>query len=242
MSKHKETLTFNSFSGYYGAVPDGYGGLDWTDIEYLNVQRDLGAADHGFHQVIKGHGEACLAPAEGGLFETANPAETFSLKSMLAESGASTGDPVLFVSYVYSHGSLVRKAADFVYVTPGVEKIDFGRLGGKGDFQNIVAVSMRVGSAAYGPHYAHETIGNGLVFDNLRLEWDSKPASRPDTGHATHASLHSALAGHGSDIDFAASVSGSRLVPAFPDAAPDHSSPSGELSHFALPPPEHFGP
>lgn len=188
MSRHTETLTFNNFSGYYGEIPQGYGGFDWTDIDYFNNTK-YGEPDgnaEGFQNTIKGRGEAGFGGDWGGSFETANLSETFSLKSMLADSGADSGVPIFFTSFTYSDGELKQKARDVVYITPGVQKIDFAKLGGKGDFQNIAAVYMSAGSAKYGAGYGHHPIGNGMVFDNMKVQWNG---SIPD-GQFQTARMH----------------------------------------------------
>lgn len=255
MSKHKETLTFNSFSGYYGVVPNGYGGFDWSDIVYFNKGGGAEGNEEGFQSIIKGRGEAGFGPYGGGAFESANLSETFSLKSMLAASGAGTGDPVFFTSYTYSHGKLIEKARDVVYVTPQVQKIDFAKIGGKGDFQNIVAVSMSVGSARYGSHYGHTGIGEGMVFDNMTVQWNGKiPDGKfiPSHAHVLSPYIYSMLAVHGFNADVstydasspASEVSHSGYhtgLTSLDAALGQHPSHTDLTTQFVLPVPEHFG-
>jgi hypothetical protein len=248
MSRHgdNETLRFNGFSGYYGSIPNGYGGFDWTDVYYVN-NSDYGgqeSCDQGYHYPIDGRGEAVLGPAESGTVESANLSETFTLKSMLAESGATSGAPILFTSYTYSSGTFAEKAADWIYVTPGVMKIDFATLGEKGDFQNIAAMHMLVGSAAYGTSYGHDHVGNGLVFDNLKVHWNGKiPGDDAGAGHsiipqARHAAQ---LLSVNPGDSFACSHS-SRDAHSEYHSSPGHTWSGDDFtSQFALPHVDHSG-
>jgi hypothetical protein len=256
MSKHIETLTFNSFSGYYGAVPDGYGGFDWTDIVYFNNTKSGGpeANDEGFHDAIRGRGEAGFGADSGGSFESANLSETFNLKSMLADSGTGSGVPIIFTSFTYSDGELKQKARDVLDVTPTVQRIDFATIGAKSDFQNIVAVYMSVGSAKYGHHYGHNAIGNGMVFDNLKLQWNGNipggelsVGSRQTMPHIPHvvATHLSALAENtcgGPNPEQAMAHSNYHSALTSLDFALGHFGTHADLtSLFALPEPDHFG-
>jgi hypothetical protein len=240
MSKQKETLTFNDFTGYYGAVPDGYGGFDWSDIDYIN------------NDAIRGRGEACFGSGEGGSFESANMSESFSLKSMLVASGAETRTPVFFISYTYSDGKLTVKARDVVYVTPQVQKVDFATLGAKGDFKNIVRVDMEVGSARYGSHYGHDAIGNGMLFDNMTVVWNGKipdgrliPSHRAFfPPHIAHAFAANSASGVAHDDSSSPGLAGNQYHSALTslDVALGHTGNHGGLTGaFVLPEPDHFG-
>jgi hypothetical protein len=252
MNRHSETLTFNSFSGYYGSVPAGYGGFDWTDIDYFNPGNDggSGAGDPGFANAIRGRGEAGFGMDGGGAFESVNLLETFSLKSMLVASGAGTGDPVMFSSYTYQGGKLTLKARDVVYVTPQVQKIDFAKIGGTGDFQNIAAVSMVVGSARYASHYGHDLIGDGMVFDNMKVQWNGRipdgnlvPAHRHELPpHVAHELTVSSNAGatHADGSEPARTDYHSAVTSL--DQILGHAAGHGGLTgQFVLPAPDHFG-
>jgi hypothetical protein len=252
MSKQKEKLTFNGFTGYYGPVPNGYGGFDWRDIDYINNNLAAQTNDEGFQDAIRGRGEAGFANNAGGYFVSANLSETFSLKSMLAASGAGTGDPVIFSSYVYKDGKMTLKAIDVVEITPQVQKIDFATLGGKGDFQNISAVAMAVGSARYASHYGHNAVGEGMIFDNMAVTWNGKiPDGKltsshgavfpPHIAHTLAANSHlGAVDANGSSPDVTGNQYHSALTSL--DAALGPTVSHGGLTgEFALPKPDHFG-
>ena len=242
MNKQKETLNFNNFTGYYGAVPNGYGGFNWANIEYFNKSGGAAASEDGYQNIIKGRGEAGFGHG-GGYFESANLSK-FSLKSMLVAAGNPSGDPVFFTSYTYSDGKLIEKARDVVYVTPDVQKIDFAKIGGKGDFQKIAAVFMVVGSARYGAHYGHAAIGDGMIFDNMTVEWNGKiPHGESAQRHGSallqqlaHAANSGGDVGHPDDPKPDGNQHHAAVVT--PDVPSGHAGHSG---HFALPEPDHFG-
>ena len=252
MSKQNERLTFNGFSGYYGAVPNGYGGFDWRDVDYINNHLAAQTSDEGFQDAIRGRGEAGFANNAGGYFVSANLSETFSLKSMLAASGADTGDPVIFSSYVYKDGKLTLKAFDVVYISPQVEKIDFATLGHKGDFQNISAVSMAVGSARYAGHYGHDAVGGGMIFDNMAVTWNGKTPEGKLTSshggffprHIVHTLAANWATGPSQDDGSGPGSIGSQYhstLTSLDIALGDSVSHGGLTGEFALPKPDHFG-
>lgn len=255
MHKHgsNETLRFNGFSGSYGYIPNGYGGFNWTDVYYFN--NGEASRDEGYRYPIDGRGEAILGGG-GGSIVSVDPSESFTLKSMLAESGTSIGTRIILTSYTYSDGTFTKKASDAIYVTTKVQTIDFANLGAKGDFQNIAAVTMVVGSPAYGMgmSYVHTPSG-AMAFDNLKVHWNGKipdghvEASR---GQSVHPIVHHAIAAHPwfeSVGETAASSHGSMdyqphagsMLTSL-DAALGHADSLGGLtSQFALPQIEHFG-
>lgn len=257
MHRHgtNETLRFNGFSGSYGYIPDGYGGFDWEDMYYFNTAETAAqqTGDAGYHYPIDGRGEAGLGPFGSGEIESADLSESFTLKSMLADSGTTIGSPVLFTSYTYQNGVLTKKASDWMYITTHVQKIDFAKLGGKGDFQNVAAVFMLVGSHAYGMGYGHAPAGGGMVFDNLKIHWNGKiPGGHAEAGrghlvvpgahHMGAAQLWAAgeTAPSGHETAISPQHSGSMLASL--DAALGHADPHIALTEqFALPQPEHFG-
>jgi hypothetical protein len=167
---------------------------------------------------------------------SASPSETFTLKSMLAESGAASGDPVMFISYTYSNGEFVQKAADFTYITSQSRRIDFATLGSKGDFQNISAVFMLVGSGSYGMDYGHAGIANGLAFDNLKVHWNGRDS-------ITGSSAHHAITSHSLFANMAAAPAEHHPHSANAGLHFDAGHPGGALAeHPAVAQPEHFGP
>jgi len=252
VSTTREKLTFNDFSGYYGVVPDGYGGFDWTDIDYFNNGGGAERNEEGFQSAIKGRGEAGFGGDWGGSFESANLSESFSLKSMLVASGDGSAAPITFTSFTYSNGELTEKAHDVFHVTPQVQRIDFSELGGKGDFQNIAAVYMSIGSARYASHYGHDPVGDGMVFDNMIVQWnggipDGKliPSHRAFLSpHITHALAANpglgAVHADGSSPAAAGDTYHSALTSL--DAVLGHAGTHGGLTgQFVLPEPDHFG-
>jgi hypothetical protein len=259
MHKHgtNETLRFNGFSGSYGYIPNGYGGFNWEDMYYYNTNEDAArqGLGEGYQYPIDGRGEAALGPFGSGEVMSADPSESFTLRSMLADSGTSIGSPVLFTSYTYQNGVFAKKASDWMYITPEVQQIDFAKLGGKGDFRNVAAVFMLVGSHAYAMGYGHEAVGGGMVFDNLKVHWNGTiPGGHLEAGrgHSVLPGAHHPVAAHlwpGNTGETAVSGhepagpqlhSGSMLASL--DAALGHADPHIALTEqFVLPQPEHFG-
>lgn len=259
----RETVKFNGLSGYYGSLPSGYGGFNYTLVNYLNASYwenvQTNWCDTGYQNVISGPGEAYIPGT--GLFESANLKETFSLIGMVAASAWETNQPVTFNTYVYSRGNLKLKASDTVYFSQTAQTVDFATLGGKGDFRNISAVTVFVGAGSYGNtctygRYSYTT-GYQFAFDNLKVRW-SGSIPRGDTGklftkglhvNGSHEAAH--VAAHlieGNDHRGGADV----IHPGLPDhhpaagyhsqllSLPDHD-PGGLTSLFHSPTIEHFG-
>jgi hypothetical protein len=184
MAKHtKETLQFNSFSGYYASIPAGFGGFDWSDVDYMNAT--FWKVEHpdwcntGFQNVLRGAGEAFTWNNNGyvsyGVFE--NTTETFSLKSMVAASGWETAQPFEVKSYTYTTGEgFVYKAGITVYLDQTSKTLKFSKLGKPGDFNNVSLIEVISGygkfgnTCSYGP-YGYTT-GNQMAFDNLKVVWN----------------------------------------------------------------------
>lgn len=188
MAKHtKETLGFNSFSGYYASIASGYGGFNWGDIDYLNAtfwqNEKTMWCDTGYQNVIHGAGEAVTWNNNGGtsygLFESANVTESFTLKSMVAASAWETAQPFDFRTYTYKSGQgFVLKASDTVYLSQTAQTLNFAKIGHPGDFKNIVAVEIVSGTGKYGNTCSYGpygyTLGNEMAFDNLKVVWNGK--------------------------------------------------------------------
>src|ERR1700735_4485585 len=108
----KETLGFDSFSGYYASLSQGYGGLMWGDIDYLNAtywqNQKPEWCDTGYQNAIHGAGEAFTWNNNGytsmGTLVSADVNESFTLKSMTAASAWETKQPFEFKSYTYKAG------------------------------------------------------------------------------------------------------------------------------------------
>ena len=151
----KETLSFNSFTGYYGSMPAGYGGFNYVSMQYLNATYwesiETNWCDTGYQNVDHGAGEA-VAIQGYSIFETLNVKETFSLKSMVAASAWETHQPFTFASYTYSEKQKywVLKASVTVYLSQTAKTINFAKLGKQGDFANIGLLLMKAGSGSYG--------------------------------------------------------------------------------------------
>jgi hypothetical protein len=183
----KETLNFNGFTGYYGSVPQGYGGFDYSDVDYLNrsdwKHLHKNWCDTGYQNVIHGHGEAITFGVNGGssygLFETPNlhPLETFTMKSMIGASAWETDQLFEFKSYTYTKGGgFVIKADDSVYLSQIAQTIDFATIGKPADFQHIAALLIVSESGQYGNTCSYGansyTTGNQLAMDNVKVAWD----------------------------------------------------------------------
>jgi hypothetical protein len=193
MSKHHqtETLTFEGFSGYYGSLPQGYGGFVWSDVDYLNdsywqnVKTDW--CDTGYQNVIDGNSLAYAWGKEGkpsyGYFRTDNIKETFSLVSMVAASAWETKQPFTFTGYVYeTDKGFVKKGSVTYYLSQTAQKLDFAHprvpKGTLHPLSNISAVIIKSASGSYGNTCSygkgHPTYGNQLAFDDLKVKWNGK--------------------------------------------------------------------
>lgn len=193
MAKHHgtETLTFEGFSGYYGSVPQGYGGLIWSDVDFLNASYwqnvKTNWCDTGYQNVVSGNGLAYTWGNQDaqsfGYFASMNPTHTFNLVSMVAASAWETNQPFTFISYVYKpFAGFVVKASVNLELSQTAQKIVFADLPSlssqSGDFQDISAI--RIVSGAQGGSYGNtcsygtseHTYGNELAFDDLKITWD----------------------------------------------------------------------
>jgi hypothetical protein len=232
MSKHtKETLNFNSFSGYYGSVPAGYGGFDWDDVNYMNAtyweKVETNWCDTGYQNVIHGAGEAYswgqdLDVPAVSYIASSNLSETFSLTSMVAASAWETHQPFTIESYTYQ-GWLAHKpkATDRVVLSQTAKTIDFAKIGKPNDFKNIAIVKIISGMGKYGNTCTYGpygyTTGNQMAFDNLKVTWNGtipqghkgNPAMKQLFLHLHHQASHAAahLAGDGHDESAAGSHS-----------------------------------
>jgi hypothetical protein len=183
----KEGLNFNGFSGYYGSVSQGYGGLDYSDVDFMNASYwenvKTNWCDTGYQNVIHGAGEGFTWGLNGGLsyglLQSSDLKETFNLDSMIAASAWETNQPFTFISYTYkNHVGFAKKASDTVYLSQTAQKIDFAKLGtGKPtDFKNIAAVLIVSGSGSYGNTCSYGTntytTGNQMAFDDLKVTWN----------------------------------------------------------------------
>jgi hypothetical protein len=212
MSKHHgtETLTFEGFSGYYGSVPQGYGGFVWSDVDYLNDSYwqnvKTNWCDTGYQNVIDGNGLAYAWGKEGkpsyGYFRTDNIKETFSLVSMVAASAWETKQPFTFTGYVYEpEKGFVKKGSVTYYLSQTAQKLEFGHSPGPKatlhSLSNISAVIIKSASGSYGNTCSygqgHPTYGNQLAFDDLTIKWNGKvphgagdPPARPLLGSQHH--------------------------------------------------------
>lgn len=245
MAKHtKETLGFNSFSGYYASIPSGYGGFNWGDVDYLNAtfwqNEKTNWCDTGYQNVIHGAGEAVTWNNNGlvsyGLFESVNVNETFTLNSMVASSAWETAQPFDFRTYTYKAGSgFVLKASDTVSLSQTAQTLNFAKIGHPGDFKNIVAVEIVSGTGKYGNTCTYGpygyTLGNEMAFDNLKVTWNGKiPKGDGKTvmkGLAPH--LHD---GHGGHMLAAHVVFNDAHQPASGTAHTDLSGHSGTQTGF----------
>jgi len=201
--KHSpETLTFNAFSGYYGHLSSGYGGFDYsTAFSYMNATLwqnvDTDWCDTGFQNVCHGAGLA-VTRINAGLYSS-KPTESFSLKSMVAASGWETNQPFTINSYTYiGNGDFLLKASDVVHLSQTAQTVNFAKIGHKGDFRNIAAVTISAGTGSYGNtcSYGYRTTGTNLALDNLKVVWNGKipPASAGKVsmtpGLLAHAHAH----------------------------------------------------
>jgi hypothetical protein len=195
MAKHqKETLNFSG-SGYYGALSseDGLGGFNYLDYcEYVNesywtnVQTEW--CDNGYTNVTaasKGASGCCYI-YEDGLMESAKLSESFSLTSAEVASAWDTNAVWDVKSYTYSNGSLSLKASDSITISQTASKLNFAKIGGKGDFKNIAAVFWELsseGSAGNTCSYGGTTYGVQMTVDALKVKWNGKIPSGSNSHH-----------------------------------------------------------
>jgi len=264
---HNETLTFNSFSGYYGTVPNGYGGFDWSGVYYINETYwqniKTNWCDTGYQNVCDSNGVAYIY--DSGLIESSQLSETFTLKSMITASAWNSNAVWDVKSYSYSNGSLTLKASDSLTVSQTATKLNFAKFGAKGDFTNISAVFFELASTgSYGNtcSYNGGTSGPQIVFDNLKVHWNGKiPTGHGELrgGHMVMPHAHNAVVAHlmmpnerseatsshpGASDHSAGThhdIGGYHSMLTSLDAALGHDPGHGLTSQFVLPQAEHFG-
>jgi hypothetical protein len=269
MSRQKtETLKFNSFSGYYASIPQGYGGFDWGDIDYMNAtfwQNEMtNWCGTGYQNTIHGAGEALTWGTNGstsyGLFETADTKSSFTLKSMIAASAWETNQPFTFNTYTYlkKHG-FTLKASDTIYLSQTPQTLHFAKIGHPGDFSNVAAVEIVSGTGQYGNTCTYGpygyTTGNEMVFDNMKVTWNGNipkdggkavdPASLSHAQSQSHTVTAHVTYGphHGAHPgSFDGTAIGSTPASPHSEPSPAGDSHTGASTHqFSLPTIEHFG-
>jgi len=184
-----ETLTFEGFSGYYGSLPQGYGGFVWSDMDYLNSSYwqnvKTNWCDTGYQNVLDGSGLAyTTGPANEssyGYFRTENIKETFNLVSVVAASAWETNQRFNIIGYTYvPHKGFVEKASVSVYLSQTAQMINFAHLPSpttiSNPFSNISAVRIISHTGTYGNTCSygagHPTYGNELALDDLTVKWN----------------------------------------------------------------------
>jgi hypothetical protein len=254
-----EKVTFEGFTGYYGSVPQGYGGFIWSDVEYLNssywqdVKTDW--CDTGYQNVLDGSGLAYTSgPVDNssyGYFRTENIKETFSLVSVVAASAWETNQPFIFIGYVYEpHKGFVQKASMTFYLSQTAQKIDFAQLSNltstSNPFSNISAVRIISHSGTYGNTCSygqgHPTYGNELALDDLKVKWNGKVPHKagPPPAKPLLLSVHGTPV---SEFVNPHSAQGNAAVDGYhPElrSPPSHDT-AGPAAQFHLPGVEHFG-
>jgi hypothetical protein len=273
MSKHHgtETLTFEGYSGYYGSVPQGYGGFVWSDVNFLNASywqnEKTNWCDTGYQNVIDGNG---LAYSWGqqekqsyGYFRSENIRQTFSLVSMVAASAWESNQPFKFTSYIYEpHVGFVVKASVTLSLSQTAQTINFSHLpvpvAVTDAFDNISAVRITSGTGTYGNTCSygagHPTYGNELAFDDLKIKWNG--AVPHGTGRAPGRPLLPNQHGHGTPDAHLVNLHAAQAHAANgADAASHHAAnayhaelmslsghdTAGLTAQFHLPAIEHFG-
>jgi hypothetical protein len=188
-----ETLNFQGFSGYYGSIPQGYGGFDWSEVSFLNdtywENVKTNWCDTGYQNVVHGSGLAFTSAPSGehtyGYFRAENLKQTFDLVSMVAGSAWENNQPFKFTSYVYRPGQgFVYKASATAFLDQTAHNIKFASLGGADDFKGITAVVINGGIGTYGNTCSYgtgyQTYGYELAFDTMKVRWHGK--SHADAG------------------------------------------------------------
>ncbi|HEY1613385.1 MAG TPA: hypothetical protein VGF97_06820 [Rhizomicrobium sp.] len=175
----KEKLNFTGFSGYYGAVANGYGGFDYSgEMLYMNtalINREPWCYN-GYVNMAMATGASAIGWIwSSAAFESDNLQETFSLKSMVAASAWNSNAEWQANSYVYRHGVMTLKASDIFYASQSTSMVDFVSLGRKSDFRNISAVSftlLNVGSYGNTCVYGQLPTGYQIALGNLKVKWN----------------------------------------------------------------------
>lgn len=244
MAKHKETLNFDNFSGYYASIDQGYGGFDWGSVDFMNETfwqtQHPEWCDTGYQNVIQGAGEALTFNNNGsvsyGLFESADLKVSFDMQSMVAASAWETDQPFEFRSYTYKKGhGFILKASDTVYLSQTAQTINFAKIGKPGDFKNIVTVVIVSGTGQYGNTCSYGqygyTLGNEMAFDNLKVKWNGKIPTGNGKLVTTGLAVHNG-AGHGAHAVTAHLVSAGSHQGANLPAHANAGSHSGTQANF----------
>ncbi len=249
-----EKLTFSNLSGHYGNIPNGYGGFNWLgDVMYLNTMRfNTAWCDTGYNNVAAAaHTNVVGVMYFGGTAESANPTESFDLKSMIAASAWCTNQEWRFSTYTYSNGSFQLKGTENFYLRQSAQTLHFGKMG-----RNIAAVSvymMNLGSAGNTCSYGSGTYGYQMVFDNMKVHWNGKIPGRDGNGHLVslphHMPQHHAMVAarsHNANAHASGAAHGAHA--ASHEAGGYHSEllgfghdPGGLTGQFSLPQIDHFG-
>jgi hypothetical protein len=265
-----ETLTFESFSGYYGSVPQGYGGFVWSDVDFMNSSfwqtEKTSWCDTGYQNALDGDGLAFARylgtgyyppqqayKASAAYFRSENIKETFSLVSMVAASAWESNQPFKFTSYVYEPNiGFLPKASVTLYLSQTPQTINFDHLPVPmpiaHGFDNISAIRIKSETGTYGnscSYGANQTHGNQMAFDDMQVKWSGatphKMGAQP--ARPLNANLHRAgAADHAANMHAGQShASGAEGA----HHAENLSLPSHETAaltgQFHLPNIEHFG-
>jgi hypothetical protein len=211
--RHNETIYFNGFSGYYGAMSahDGYGGLNYLDdVLYMNQSAWTAPGGGGYqhHWCDTGYQNVAAAAHstsiawiyEFGLMESDSD-KPFTLHSMIAAASWSKDQAWDVNSYTEKNGSLILKASDQITVSfSKAETINFAKLGHKGDFTNIAAVTFSMVSEGHAGNtctYGTAEYGVQLVLDLVKCHLGR--IRRPDGagfGGAPLPHTHHVIAAH----------------------------------------------
>jgi hypothetical protein len=259
--QHHETLNFTRFPDYYGAMSgqDGYGGFNYSGlVEYLNAiwweNIDTYWCDTGYQNVAAATGATAVAYIyEYGTFTSANPKETFDLKSFVAAAAWSAN-----MEWQLS-----------TYSAKGIHTMDFYVTDAPGTTAQLIKVSNAVGHAITGFNllmlnagtggntctstggYSGGIVGYQIAFGDMKITWNGKiphGGGHSLLGHSTHAHHHATPAPlHSNNLASTPAAHGTHAsghtgAPAYHTQllAFGHD-PGGLTREFNLPQTEHFG-
>jgi hypothetical protein len=240
-------MSFNDFPGYYGYVPNGYQGFDFSEMYYANANPLIVDPYHtGYENDLHGRGEAFNLAEDNvsngyawGTFYSPTK-ETFTLTSGDFASAWDQEQSVKFTTYKGAH------VVASVYITVSItgQKIDFANYGS--DFRNITKVRFET-SYKYAVNQS-SVYGKGwqVVVDNLKGVWNgAKPQAFGAQHHAhiAHPLLAAAPAqaltlsdhdAHGAHVAFHSALAALDSPLAHHDGLTAEFTLPGAVEHFGV--------
>ncbi len=200
--KQRETLNFTGFSAYYGPMSahEGYGGFDYSGfVEYMNTifwqKIETCWCETGYQNVAAATGASSIGWIyEDGTFTSANPKETFDLKSFVAAAAWSANMEWQLTTY----SAAGPRTMDF-YVTDAprtpAQHIKVAKSVGN-DITGFNLLMLSIGTGGNtctdcGNNMGYGAYGYQMAFGDMRITWNGKIPHgghelRGETPHARH--------------------------------------------------------